>query len=83
MAAISGANIGKALKSLIRERNMTQGDISRATKIKRSYISHIFCGYIGNPRLDTLYKISKSMGMTVSELVSEIENHKNKWGKTK
>lgn len=78
MCIINGATIGKTLKRLIRERNMTQGDISRATKIKRSYVSHIFCGYVGNPRLDTLYKISKSMGMTTTELINEIENHQKK-----
>lgn len=75
---INGVTIGKTLKRLIRERNMTQGDVSRATKIKRSYVSHIFCGYVGNPRLDTLYKISKSMGMTTTELINEIENHQKK-----
>lgn len=78
MCEINGRVIGKTLKRLIREKRMTQGDISRATKIKRSYVSHIFCGYVSNPRLDTIYKIAKSMRMTTTELIAEIENHQKK-----
>jgi len=78
MCEISGSVIGKTLKRLIREKRMTQGDVSRTTKIKRSYVSHIFCGNVSNPRLDTIYKIAKSMRMTTTELIAEIENHQKK-----
>lgn len=68
-------NIGKAIKSLRKKRNKSQGDIFRATGIERNYISKIENGKI-EPKLKTIYKLAAFFGMTISEFLKYAESQK-------
>lgn len=55
------------MKRIREEKNMSQGDIFRATKIERAYISNLEAGK-QNPTLETIEKIAKALEVEVSEL---------------
>ncbi len=55
------------MKRIREEKKMSQGDIFRATKIERAYISNLEAGK-QNPTLETIEKIAQALGVEVSEL---------------
>lgn len=55
------------MKRIREKKNMSQGDIFRATKIERAYISNLEAGR-QNPTLETIEKIAGALGVEVSEL---------------
>lgn len=55
------------MKRVRQVKNMSQGDIFRATKIERAYISNLEAGK-QNPTLETIEKIAGALGVEVSEL---------------
>lgn len=57
----------KNMKSIREAKDMSQGDIFRATKIERAYISNLEAGK-QNPTLETIEKIAVALGVEVSEL---------------
>lgn len=57
------------MKQIREEKNMSQGDVFRATKIERAYISNLEAGR-QNPTLETIEKIAHALGVEVSELIS-------------
>jgi transcriptional regulator with XRE-family HTH domain len=58
---------GKNMKKIREAKGMSQGDIYRATKIERAYISNLEAGK-QNPTLETMEKIAKALGVSVSDL---------------
>jgi transcriptional regulator with XRE-family HTH domain len=64
-------NIGKRIKSLREERDMSQSQVEEKTKIKREYLSKIENGEskFNNPTYKTLEKIAGAFGMQVWELL--------------
>lgn len=58
---------GANMKRVREEKHMSQGDIFRATKIERAYISNLEAGR-QNPTLETIEKIAGALGVEVSEL---------------
>ena len=59
---------GKNMKKIRIAKKMSQGDIYRATKIERAYISNLESGK-QNPTLATVEKIAKALGVKIGELV--------------
>ena len=59
---------GKNMKQIREAKKMSQGDIYRATKIERAYISNLESGK-QNPTLETIAKIAKAVGVTTDELL--------------
>lgn len=55
------------IKRIRKDKNMSQGDIFRATKIKRSYISNLEAGK-QNPTLETIEKIAHALGAEIKDL---------------
>lgn len=55
------------MRRLREAKTMTQGDIFRATRIERAYISNLEAGK-QNPTLETIEKIAQALGVEVSEL---------------
>lgn len=55
------------MKRIREEKNMSQGDVFRATKIERAYISNLEAGR-QNPTLETIEKIAHALDVEVSEL---------------
>jgi len=58
----------KNMKRIRESKNMSQGDVYRATKIERAYISNLEAGK-QNPTLETIEKIAGALGVEVSELM--------------
>jgi transcriptional regulator with XRE-family HTH domain len=60
---------GKNMKKIREEKGMSQGDIYRATKIERAYISNLEAGK-QNPTLETMEKVAKALGVKISDLTN-------------
>lgn len=56
------------MKRIREEQKMSQGDIFRATKIERAYISNLEAGK-QNPTLETIEKIATALGISADELL--------------
>jgi transcriptional regulator with XRE-family HTH domain len=60
--------LGKNLKRIRMQKNVSQGDIARALKVGRSFITNIENGKT-NPTLATIARIAKAVGVSVGELM--------------
>ena len=60
---------GKNMKRIREAKKMSQGDIYRATKIERAYISNLESGK-QNPTLETIAKIAKALGVEIGDLTN-------------
>lgn len=60
--------LGKNMARIRTEKNMTQGDIHRDTKLDRAYISRVESG-LTNPTISNLEKIAKALGVKPDELL--------------
>ena len=58
---------GQNMKKIRIAKKMSQGDIYRATKIERAYISNLESGK-QNPTLETIAKIAKALGVEIGDL---------------
>ncbi|OGY86394.1 MAG: DNA-binding protein [Candidatus Kerfeldbacteria bacterium RIFOXYA2_FULL_38_24] len=56
------------IKRIRTEKNMTQGDLCRATGLDRSYVSNIESGN-KNPTLATIEKIARALSTSIDELL--------------
>lgn len=66
-------HLGSAVRSCRMEHKLSQGDIERRTGILRAHISRIENG-VTTPTLDTLKKITESMGLRLSKFISIMES---------
>ena len=71
---ITRITIANGINKLLKIKKMTQGDIVRATGLERSYVSKLASGKIPYPRIDTVYRIAKAFGMTISEFLIHAMN---------
>ena len=62
------AKLGSNLKKIRTKKGITQGDIARALKVGRGFISTIENGKT-NPTLATIAKLAKAVGVSVDELL--------------
>ncbi len=62
------AKLGKNLKRIRTEKEITQGDIVRALGVSRSFVSNIENGKT-NPTLATITKLSQAIGVSTDELL--------------
>ncbi len=60
--------LGKNIKRIREQRNMSQGDICREVGFDRAQMSNIEAGK-GNPTLATIEKIARALGVTSDELL--------------
>ncbi len=60
--------LGKNLKRIRTQRGISQGDIVRALKMDRAFVSNIENGKT-NPTLATIAKLAKAIGVSVGELM--------------
>ena len=56
------------MKRIREDKKMSQGDIFRATKIERAYISNLEAGR-QNPTLETIEKIANALNVTRDSLL--------------
>lgn len=60
---------GQNMKKIRKAKKMSQGDIYRATKIERAYISNLESGK-QNLTLETIEKIAKALGVKIGDLTA-------------
>lgn len=60
--------LGKNLKRIRTEKDISQGDIARELGVDRGFVSNIENGKT-NPTLATIAKIAKAVGVTTNELL--------------
>ncbi|MCK4387089.1 MAG: helix-turn-helix transcriptional regulator [Candidatus Pacebacteria bacterium] len=60
--------LGDNLKRIRTEKGMSQGDIARALKVDRGFVSTIENGKT-NPTLATITKLAKAVGVSTDELL--------------
>ena len=51
-------------KKVKKEKNLTIEDISKLSNIPKGSVQNIFCGYVPNPRIDTVKAIEKALGIS-------------------
>lgn len=66
---LEGFDLSWGLKRLLTERQMTQGDIMRATGLERGYVSKLVSGKIKGIHIRTALRLARTFGMTCEELV--------------
>lgn len=60
--------LGRNLKRIRTKKKISQGDIARALKVARSFVSDLENGK-RNPTLDTISKLAKAINVSVGELM--------------
>ena len=63
--------LGMNLKRIRIKKEISQGDIARALKVARSFVSDLENGK-RNPTLTTISKLAKALGVSASELLMNI-----------
>ena len=63
MKNVTAIKLGKAIKRIREQKNMSQADICRAVGLDRAYMSNIEAGK-GNPTLATIEKIAGALGVS-------------------
>lgn len=64
--------LGKRLRSLRKEKNLTLKDLSELAKLSVPYLSDMERGSV-NPSIESLQKVADAFNMTVRELFSGVE----------
>ena len=75
---VIGMNIVKRRHEL----NISQEKLAEASDLSINYISRIERGVSKHVSADTLYKISKSLNVSMEELMENNKQEKNTWSKT-
>lgn len=70
MQSIEIQRFAKNMKKLREDKGLSQGDVHRATKIDRAYISNLEAGK-QNPTLGTISKIAEAIGVNVEDLIKK------------
>lgn len=68
-------NLGTNIKYIRKEKGMTLQDISNATDLSLGYLSKLERN-ISSPNITNLHKICMALGITMTELMSQIEGNK-------
>ena len=66
---------GRSVRSLRKQRGLSQEDLAEAAKMSRNYVSDIERG-VRNPGVLVLVAMSKALRVSLRELVEEIEPRK-------
>ena len=62
------SKLGQNLKRIRNKKKMSQGDIARALKVHRAYVSGVENGK-RNPTLATIKKLADALGVSADELL--------------
>ena len=54
-------------KKTKKEKKLTIADIAKLANLPKGSVQNIFCGYVPNPRTDTVEAIEKALGLDKSE----------------
>ena len=67
-------SLGQAINELAEEKNITKYRICKNSGIPQTTLSEIASGKNLNPTIDTIEKIAKGIGVSVSELMKKAED---------
>ncbi|MFB3923834.1 MAG: helix-turn-helix domain-containing protein [Terriglobia bacterium] len=67
-------SVGRSLQSIRIDKGLSQGDVEKRTGLLRSYLSRVENGHTV-PSIDTLGKMAKALGVSVSELIDPPGNN--------
>lgn len=65
------ARLGNNMKKLRLAKGISQGDIARALKVGRGFVSNIENGKT-NPTLATIAKLARAIGVSVDKLMNNV-----------
>lgn len=65
---------GPALTRRLKDSGMKQAELCRLTGISSSYMSQLLGGRILKPQARHIYLISKALGITVEDVMKDIED---------
>ena len=60
--------LGRDIKRIRTSKGISQGDIARALKVHKGYISNVENGKV-NPTLATIARLAKAVGVSIGELM--------------
>ncbi|MBI5787450.1 MAG: helix-turn-helix domain-containing protein [Candidatus Schekmanbacteria bacterium] len=69
-------NLGQRIRHFREIKGMSQSELEKHTGIKREYLSKLENDELKNPTYFTMLKISKGMGINISDLVEPLDFHK-------
>jgi transcriptional regulator with XRE-family HTH domain len=64
--------LGLRIRALRDRDGVRQGDLAMKAKIRRTHLSQIEKGSGGAPKINTLYAISKALGVPLAELLTNV-----------
>ena len=68
---MSPKRVGRVLKSLREQRELSQRDLAKRAKVTQAYIALLDGGNKKNPSLAVLTRLAKALGVSVTELLLE------------
>ena len=63
----------KHLKRLMLDNHMTAYELSQKSGISKSYIYHLYSGYMNNPSVEACKRLAFSLGVEMEELLNYME----------
>lgn len=66
------ATLGRAIRSLRKQRGMSQDDLAEAAKLSRNYVSDIERG-VRNPSLLAVIGIGRALRVPLRDLLADVE----------
>lgn len=67
-----GAAFGRVLRSLRKERGVSQEDLALEADLQRNYVSLIERG-VNQPTITTIFKLALALKMRPSEMIARVE----------
>ena len=64
--------LGRVVRQMRKERDLTQAEVARATDVDPSVISHLELGH-SNPAWGTMKRLAAALDVTVADLASKAE----------
>lgn len=66
-------SISKAVSCFIKQKNLTKYRVAKNASMAETTLGEIANGKNNNPRLDTLEKVARGLGVTLSDLIKKAE----------
>lgn len=63
--------LGKKVRQIRKEQNLSLRDLEKLTGLTYSFIANIERGIVKDPRISTVIKLAKGLGISIDELVGE------------
>lgn len=65
--------LGEKVKQIREKQNLSLRDLEKITGLRYSFIANIERGIVKDPRISTVIKLAKGLGISIDELVDEFK----------